>query len=356
MRVLVMGGTRFNGLHLVQELVKHGHEVTTFNRGITQAVLPPGVRRLHGDRTDHEAMREVFADEEFDCIQDMSAYTTDDVRSMDEIFHGRTGHYIFASSTAIYAHAKILPIRETHPVDLSEKQIEYGRNKIACEQYLTRAYRDHGFPASMVPFASVFGPHNMIRDREQRMFVRLLQGRPALVPGDGTTLGQIGHVDDEAKALRMMMLNPNTFGKRYNLTGKDYFTDEGYIDTIADVIGVTPEKISVPAALMNDLWADKLPLGGGPLVDRRGAGGGAWLTRVSQLVQRSAPNIHPWNQNVIFSIDRLMKEINWEPEYNFRSAVEQTFEWFMSEGLDKTLAEELDFSLEELLLERIRSG
>ena len=52
-RVLVMGGTRFNGLHLVQELVKHGHEVTTFNRGITEAVLPPGVRRLHGDRTDH---------------------------------------------------------------------------------------------------------------------------------------------------------------------------------------------------------------------------------------------------------------------------------------------------------------
>ena len=152
----------------------------------------------------------------------------------------------------------------------------------------------------------------------------------------------------------MMMLNPDTFGKRYNLTGKDYFTDEGYIDTIADVIGVTPEKIPVPAALMDDLWADKLPLGGGPLEDRRGAGGGAWLTRVSQLVQRSAPNIHPWNQNVIFSIDRLMREIDWEPEYTFRSAVEQTFEWFMTEGLDKTLAEELDFSLENLLLARIR--
>ncbi|MYA20314.1 MAG: hypothetical protein F4Z25_08665 [Chloroflexi bacterium] len=73
-------------------------------------------------------------------------------------------------------------------------------------------------------------------------------------------------------------------------------------------------------------------------------------------MQRSAPNIHPWNQNVIFSIDRLMKEIDWEPEYTFRSAVEQTFEWFMNEGLDKTLAEELDFSLEELLLERIRGG
>ena len=346
-----MGGTRFNGLALVRELVKHGHEVTVFNRGQTEAVLPPGVRRLYGDRTDHARMREVFAGEEFDCIQDMSAYTLDDVRSIDEIFRGRTGHYIFAGSTVIYAASKILPIRETHPVDRSERQIEYGLNKLACEDYLIAAYREHGFPATIVPFASVFGPHNMIPDREQRMFMRLLRGRRVLIPGDGSTLGQIGHVDDEARALRIMMLNPLTFGKRYNLTGADYFSDEGYVDTIADVIGVEPQKLSVPPTIMDDLWADKIPLGGGPMEDRRGAGGGRWLTRVSQLVQRSAPNIHHWNQNVVFSIDRLRRDIEWEPEYTFRSAVEQTFEWFTREGLDQTL--EFDFSLEDELLGRI---
>ena len=71
-------------------------------------------------------------------------------------------------------------------------------------------------------------------------------------------------------------------------------------------------------------------------------------------MQRSAPNIHPWNQNGIFSIDRLMKEIGWAPEYTFRSAVEQPCEWFMNDGMDKTL--ELDCSLEDRLLERIRGG
>ena len=76
--------------------------------------------------------------------------------------------------------------------------------------------------------------------------------------------------------------------------------------------------------------------------------------QVSRLVQRSAPNIHRWNQNVVFSIDRLRNDVGWAPEYIFRAAVEQTFEWFLGEGLDKTI--EFDFSLDDELLERIGQG
>ena len=60
MKVLVMGGTRFNGLALVQELVKWGHEVTVLNRGQSEARLPRAVRRLYADRTNHEQLREVL--------------------------------------------------------------------------------------------------------------------------------------------------------------------------------------------------------------------------------------------------------------------------------------------------------
>ena len=353
MKVLVMGGTRFNGLALVHELVRAGHDVTTFNRGITEATLPRGVRRLYGDRTDRARLREVLGGEEFDAIHDLSAYTPADVQSMAELFRGRTGHYIFASSTVIYAASKVLPITEDFPVDTSEKQIEYGLNKIACERYLVQQWREHGFPATSVPFASVFGPHNMIPDREQRMFIRLLRGRKVLIPGDGSTLGQIGHVDDEARALRMMMLNPITFGKRYNLTGKEYFSDEGYVDVIAEVIGVTPQKVFVPPAIMDDIWSGRMRLGEVATRENRGAGGGSHIVQVSQLVQRSAANIHWWDQNVVFSIDRLRRDIGWEPDYTFRGAVLQTFDWFMREGLDKT--RQFDFSMEDELLDRLAS-
>ena len=359
MKVLVMGGTRFNGLALVHELVRHGHDVTIFNRGQTEAALPRGVRRVYGDRTDHDGMREAFAGEEFDCIQDISAYTPADVESMVDIFRGRTGHYVFASSTVIYAATKVLPIRESSPVDGTDRQSQYGLDKLACEAILLREHRANGFPATIVPFSMVFGPHNIIPEREQRMFARLLLGRPVLVPGDGTTLSQIGHVDDEAAALRMLMQQPQTFGKRYNLTGRDYWSDEGYIDTFADIVGAEADKAFIPAATMDAIYDGEIALGDDI---GRGAGGGSVsapesqrnLPYFQQLIQRLAPYIHRWNESTVFSIERLRRDIGWEPAYTFRSAVEHTYEWYRSEGLFESRS--FDWSWEDRLLERLGGG
>ena len=63
MKVLVMGGSQFNGYSLVMELVKHGHEVTVLNRGRTAVDFPRSVRRLVADRTDHDQVRSVLKDE-----------------------------------------------------------------------------------------------------------------------------------------------------------------------------------------------------------------------------------------------------------------------------------------------------
>lgn len=338
MKVLVMGGTRFNGLALVRELHKHGHEVSILNRGVTEAEIPSAVRRLTADRNDADALRAALGDEEFDCVQDISGYNLEQVRSLVEILKGRVGHYIFASSTVSYAATRMLPIRETSAVDATPRQNEYARNKLICEDYLFRLHRQERFPATSVPFSMVFGPNNIIPDREQRMFQRLLQGRPVFVPGDGTTLGMVGHVDDEARALRMMMGNPITFGKRYNLTGADSYSDDGYVDTFADVVGVEPRRVYVPPVVMDELW-DSEP---------------QTVASAAQLIQKVAPHIHRWNSSVIFSIDRLKSDVGWAPEYGFRAAVEQTYEWFRREGLDQT--REFDFDFEDGLLARLEAS
>jgi nucleoside-diphosphate-sugar epimerase len=181
----------------------------------------------------------------------------------------------------------------------------------------------------------VFGPNNIVPDREQRMFKRLLSGRPVLVPGDGATLGMVGHVDDQARALRMMALNPATFGKRYNLSGQDCYTDDGYIDTFADVTGIQPRRVYVPAEVMDELWRASGPA----------------LHSAAHLVQKVAPHIHAWNSSVFFSSDRLRKDTGWEPEYTFPAMVAQTYEWYRQEGIDE---KEFDFSFEDALLERLR--
>ncbi len=359
MKVLVMGGTQFNGLALVHELVRTGHDVTILNRGKTAADIPRSVRRLIGDRTDHERMREVFRGEEFDCVQDMSAYHPEDVRLMVELFRGRTGHYIFAGSTVIYSPSGVLPISEDHPVDRGPRQNEYGLHKLLCEDELIREHRSTGFPATIVPFSMVFGPNNVMPDREQRMFARLLQKRPVFIPGDGSTLGQVGHVDDQARALRMMMGRPITFGKRYNLTGGQYHSDNGYVDTFADVVGIEARKVFIPSSVMDDLWDGRVRLDEGraatALIDIRTsddakarAAESRRMFMLSRLIQRLAPNLHRWNSSTLFSIERLKVDIGWVPEYTFPAMVEQTYAWFRRAGLDVSL--EFDWTFEDALL------
>ena len=362
MKILVMGGTRFNGLALVRELARHGHAVTIFNRGRTEADIPLGVRRLLGDRTDHAGMTEVFAGEEFDCVYDISAYTPDDVRGMIEIFRGRTGHYVFASSTVIYAASSVLPITEDFPVDRSEKQGQYGLDKLECEAMLLEEHRSNGFPATIVPFSMVFGPNNIIPEREQRMFSRLLAGRPVLIPGNGSTLSQIGHVDDEARALRMLMQQPITYGKRYNLTGRDSWTDEGYVDTFAAVTGVEARKVFIPPAVMDQLYDDELILDVKDVASYRNIRTASTSTPdahvnlrfLQQVMQSLAPYIHRWNQSAVFSIDRLRRDVGFEPDYTFATAVEHTYEWYRHEGLFET--REFDFRWEDALLKHLGEG
>lgn len=335
MKVLVLGGSRFNGLALVHDLVRTGNEVTVVNRGQTEAAFPHGVRRLTGDRDDAESMRAALGAGEWDVVYDVSGYTLPQVRTVVELLRGRVAHYIFASSTVGYAATRILPIRETSPDDDTPRQNDYARNKLACERYLFAQYRENGFPASTVPFSMVFGPNNIVPDREQRMFKRLLLGRPVLIPGDGATLGMVGHVDDQARGLRMMAMNPRTFGKRYNLSGKDCYTDEGYVDVFAEVTGIQPRRVYVPQGVMDELWQAAGPA----------------LHSAAHLVQKVAPHIHHWSSSVFFSSERLMRDTGWEPEYTFPAMVAQTYEWYRREGIDR---KEFDFSFEDALLERLR--
>lgn len=359
MKVLVVGGTQFNGLALVQELVRRGHEVAVLNRGNQLAVLPAPVESLIADRTDPEAVRRALAERDFDCVFDMCAYRPGEVEAMAELLHGRTGHYVFASSTVIYAATDLLPITEEHPLDRGPEQNEYGLNKLLCEDVLLRAFRERGFPATIAALTMVFGPRNILPEREQRMFVRLRMGRPVLVPGDGSTIGQVIHVHDEARALVSMMQRPRTFGRRYNLAGADCFSDHGYIDTLAAVAGVEPRKVSIPPEVMDGIYDGSVPLGDTPVrsladVRTRQSTRATSRFQMNRILQRLAPNLHHWNRSLFFSTDRLREDTGWKPEYCFRAAAEQTWSWMQAEGLDRRL--EFDFGFEDQLLARIGSA
>jgi nucleoside-diphosphate-sugar epimerase len=354
-----MGGTQFNGLALVHELVRTGHEVVILNRGQTAADLPFGVERVYADRTNHDQMREVLGGVDVDAVIDVSAYLPEDVELMVEIFRGRIDHYVFISSTVIYAASDLLPITERHPVERDAPQQAYGRNKLLCEDILLREWRENRFPCSIVPFSMVMGAGNILPDREQRMFQRILRGRPILIPGNGRTIQQIGHADDQARALRMMLCKPITYGQRYNLTGGDYFTQEGYVDTFARILDREVEKVFIPAEMMHALWSGELEVTLPTTQSKADIRSGSRPSQVeinrfmlTMLVQQIAPNIHYWDRNVIFSVDKLRRDVGWEPELTFPAAVERTWRWYQAAGLPDT--QDFDFAFEDELIRMAR--
>ncbi len=355
MRVLVMGGTQFNGLALVHELAQTGHDVVILNRGQSQADLPLGVERVYADRTQVEQMRDVLGPLEVDAIIDVSAYRPEDVTLMIDLFRGRIAHYIFISSTVIYAASDHLPITENHPLERGPIQNEYGKNKLLCEDILFREWRQNRFPASVVAFSMVMGAHNILPDREQRMFQRILQNRPILIPGNGRMLQQVGHADDQARALRMLLGEPRSFGERYNLTGADYFSQEGYVDTFGRVVDREPEKVFIPASLMEDLWQGRVEL---ELPEAQAKVDIRTTTKISpvminrfmltMLVQQIAPHIHHWDRSALFGVDKLRRDCGWEPELSFPRTVERTWRWYQSEGLAEN--QRFDFGFEDELI------
>ncbi|HEX4904147.1 MAG TPA: NAD-dependent epimerase/dehydratase family protein, partial [Acidimicrobiales bacterium] len=157
MRVLVTGGNRYIGLHLVFELARRGHDVTIANSH--EAAMPDGARRIHVDRTQPGALLEALGPhrDEFDVVFDNTAYAIPDLEPMIELFAGRVQHFVFTSSVAVYKRSFIQPVLETHPthaMDDHDPRKAYGVGKVQCEQHLLSS----GLPVTALRVTHTIGP------------------------------------------------------------------------------------------------------------------------------------------------------------------------------------------------------
>ena len=313
MRVLVVGGTEFISLHLVQALVRDGHRVSVLNRGRRPARLPAGVDALVADRKDHAAVRKALAGQRFDGLVDVSyAPTTgEDVEAMLDA-PDAVGHALFVSTARVYDHARPIPYDEDTPRNLYWG--EYAKNKIAGEDVLLRRHRERGLPVTIVRPTHVYGPLNT-RNNETFFFDRLARDRPVLVPDGGGWLRQFGHVADLADALAAMVGTRAAFGRAYNVMGEDVVSQVGFVELIADVMKRPLRLVHAPT-----------PAGGPPA---------------------------PFGQNLVYdchavhTTTRVRAELGLRPRYTLAGGLAHTLAWYLGEGLDKR---PVDFAAEDALL------
>lgn len=102
MKILIIGGNRFFGLHLAKRLLKDGHEVTLLNRGNLDDGLGPQVQRLKADRQSKESLASAVEGQTWDIIFDQVCYHAFEARIATEVLKGKTNRYILISTESVY--------------------------------------------------------------------------------------------------------------------------------------------------------------------------------------------------------------------------------------------------------------
>ena len=150
MRVLFIGGSGIISSACSRLAAERDIDLFVLNRGRSQdRPLPAVVTVLRGDIRDSASAGAALGDREFDAVVDWVAYTPEHVRTDISLFRGRTGQYVFISSASAYQTPPArVPILESTP--LRNPFLQYSRDKIACEELLREAYREEGFPATIV--------------------------------------------------------------------------------------------------------------------------------------------------------------------------------------------------------------
>jgi nucleoside-diphosphate-sugar epimerase len=247
LRVLFIGGSGVISSACSRLAVQRGIDLTVLNRGETRhRPLPAQVTVLRGDARDPASVAAAVACRDFDAVVDWVAFTPGHVQADIDLFRGRTGQYVFISSASAYQTPPARqPVTESTP--LRNPFWQYSRDKIACEDLLTAAYRAEGFPATIIRPSHTYDRTLVPFDGGWTVLGRMRRGRPVVVHGDGTSLWTLTHHSDFAQGFVPLLGHLRTIGEAFHITSDDVLTWNQIAQALAAAAGVTPRLVHVPS-------------------------------------------------------------------------------------------------------------
>jgi nucleoside-diphosphate-sugar epimerase len=246
MKVLFIGGTGIISSACSERALAQGMELYLLNRGGSSRPVPAGATVLRGDVRDPASVREALGDLDFDVVVNWVAFTPEHIETDLELFRDRTRQYIFISSASAYQKPLgHLPITESTP--LHNPFWGYSRDKIACEDRLTRAYREDGFPVTIVRPSHTYDAALLPMDGGYTVVDRMRRGKPVIVHGDGTSLWTLTHHRDFAVGFVGLLGRPAVIGEAVHITSDELLTWNQIFELVAGAAGVTPQLVHVPS-------------------------------------------------------------------------------------------------------------
>ena len=243
LKILFIGGSGEISSSCSALAVERGHELWVLNRGRTSLrPLPRDAHVLTADIRDTAAARAAIGRREFDVVVDFVAFTPAHVQTDLELFRGRVGQYVFISSASAYqTPIRRLPIVESTP--LRNPVWPYSQAKIACEDVVGRAYREDGFPATIVRPSHTYDHTQVPYDTGWTAIERMRGGKPIVVHGDGTSLWTLTHAGDFAKGFVPLLGNAQAIGDSVHITSDEVLTWDQIHEMLAAAAGAEPPRI-----------------------------------------------------------------------------------------------------------------
>ena len=251
MKVLLIGGTGTISTEITRLLAKNGHEVYILNRGLRSIDLPEQVTVIQGNIDDEEEVKNKLKGLNFDTVCEFIGFVPSQLERDYRLFGGKTKQFIYISSASAYQ-KPLSNYMITEGTSLSNPYWKYSRDKIACEDFLMNMYREHGFPVTIVRPSHTYcersvplGVHG--DNGSWQVIQRMLEGKPVIIHGDGTSLWTMTHSIDFAKAFVGLIGNIHAIGEIFHITSDESLTWNQIYKTIADCLGVEFKPYYVPS-------------------------------------------------------------------------------------------------------------
>ncbi|MCY9657767.1 SDR family oxidoreductase [Paenibacillus chondroitinus] len=255
MKALFIGGTGTISSAITKQLLDSGCELYLLNRGTRNESLPAGANLLTADIRDEEHVASLIEHLEFDVVADFIAFEPTQLERDYRLFQGKTKQFMFISSASAYQ-TPLSDYRITEGTPLSNPYWEYSRNKIACEDYLLKMYRDHGFPITIVRPSHTYdersiplGVHGS--KGSWQVAKRMLENKPVIIHGDGTSLWTMTHNSDFAKGFIGLMGNIHAIGESVHITSDETLTWNQIYEAIAGALGVKLQAVHVSSEFLD---------------------------------------------------------------------------------------------------------
>jgi nucleoside-diphosphate-sugar epimerase len=326
MRALFIGGTGIISTASTRLAAARGIDLTLLTRGQHATDLPSSIRTVTADIEDAAATARALGDAQFDAVVDWIAFTPAHVERDLALFRGRTAQYIFISSASAYQ-KPVSHYLITESTPLANPYWQYSRDKIACEDFLVKAYREEGFPITIVRPSLTYGDTQipLVMNSWPQSYTavdRMRRGKKVIVPGDGTSLWVITHNSDFAKGLVGLLGHRQAIGHAFHITSEEAMGWDQYYNLTAEALGVEAKLVHMPSDFIGACYPDKL---GGLLGDK--------------------------SVSVVFDNSKIKRFV---PEYcattPFREGIRRTIAWFDADPARQVIDREVNERLDRLIV------